>query len=233
LIGADEFLIDGGELTSASVTSDKGRELINIPRGTLIWPSPLSTDRAIPGTAPTSPRRLDISLAQSRILSSKEEVQGTMTKLHSGRCQCGTVTYEFSGDPLFTYACHCSDCQKRTGSAFSMGTVVPAHELKVQGRLTDWSRTSEAGNTNTRYSCAACGNIIYGIGSANPELAKLQSGTLDDTSTVEPELHIWTRSKQPWVELSPFAKQFRQQSDDPTEVLAAVAAFRQAKGVTV
>jgi hypothetical protein len=147
----------------------------------------------------------------------------------SGSCQCGAVTYTVNAEPVFTYACHCSSCQKRTGSAFSLGLVIATESLAVKGALTPWSRTSEEGNTNTRYSCASCGNIIYGIGDSNPELAKLQSGTLEDTSEVEPEVHMWTARKQPWVTLSCRVPQFETQPEDGLALLQAALDYQAQK----
>lgn len=144
----------------------------------------------------------------------------------SGSCQCGAVTYVVSAAPLFTYACHCSSCQKRTGSAFSLGLVIATETLDLKGTLTSWSRVSQQGHTNTRYSCASCGNIIYGIGDTNPELAKLQAGTLQDTTAVEPEVHIWTSKKQPWLTLSPRAQQFETQPEDGLALLQAALDYR-------
>ncbi len=143
-----------------------------------------------------------------------------------GSCQCGAVTYVISAAPLFTYACHCSSCQKRTGSAFSLGLVIATTALDLTGTLTSWSRVSQQGHTNTRYSCASCGNIIYGIGESNPELAKLQAGTLEDTSAVEPEVHIWTSKKQPWLILSSRVRQFETQPEDGLALLQAALDYR-------
>jgi len=144
----------------------------------------------------------------------------------SGSCQCGAVTYTVNAEPLFTYACHCGSCQKRTGSAFSMGMIVATSALDLKGRLTAWSRVSEQGNTNTRYSCAQCGNILYGIGDSNPDLAKLQVGTLEDTSAVEPEVHIWTTRKQPWLSLPARVRQYETQPEDMLELFQAALDYR-------
>lgn len=144
----------------------------------------------------------------------------------SGSCQCGAVTYTVNADPLFTYACHCSSCQKRTGSAFSMGLIIPTAAMDLKGALTAWTRISEQGNANTRYSCASCGNIIYGIGESNPELAKLQAGTLEDTRAVEPEVHIWTVNKQRWLALPSRVPQFETQPEDTLELLQAALDYR-------
>jgi len=144
----------------------------------------------------------------------------------NGSCQCGAVTYTVNAEPLFTYACHCGSCQKRTGSAFSLGLVIATETLELKGALTAWSRVSEQGNTNTRYSCASCGNIIYGVGDSNPELAKLQAGTLEDTSAVEPEVHIWTSRKQPWLILPDRVRQFETQPEDGLALFQAAMDYR-------
>ena len=144
----------------------------------------------------------------------------------SGSCQCGAINYAVNTEPLFTYACHCSSCQKRTGSAFSLGLVIATAALQLDGTLTAWSRVSQEGTTNTRYSCADCGNIIYGIGDNAPELAKLQAGTLEDTSAVEPEVHMWTVRKQPWVRLPSRVHQFETPPEDPLALLQAALDYR-------
>ncbi|MBV1905233.1 MAG: GFA family protein [Pseudomonadales bacterium] len=146
-----------------------------------------------------------------------------------GACQCGNVTYALNDNPVMTYACHCSDCQKRTGSAFSMGMIISANSIAIKGALSSWARTSDSGNINTRYSCKSCGNIIYGVGSFTPEVFKLQPGTLDDTSDVSPEVHLWTVSAQPWVSFSGGAPKFDRQPDDPGKILAVATKYRESK----
>ena len=121
-----------------------------------------------------------------------------------------------------TYACHCRECQKRTGSAFSMGAIYPVSAIAISGELSAWQRTSDDGNTNTRYSCRNCGNIIYGIGSSSPDFIKLQPGTFDDITTVEVDAHIWTRSAQLWVVFPGNALTYETQPDQLIEVLQAV-----------
>ncbi|MEH6569894.1 MAG: GFA family protein [Halioglobus sp.] len=144
------------------------------------------------------------------------------TTTRSGSCQCRGVTYQIEGDPLMVYACHCSDCQKRTGSAFSMGMIYPLLAISVSGKLSAWTRTSDAGDSNTRQSCQQCGNVIYGEGSATPDIIKLQAGTLDDTSDVFAHAHIWTQSAQPWFELPSGAIQHPTQPENILEIYEAV-----------
>ncbi|MDX1734459.1 MAG: GFA family protein [Halioglobus sp.] len=147
----------------------------------------------------------------------------------TGSCQCGAVTYTLGAEPFFTYACHCHTCQKRTGSACAVALVVAVDALDIAGELATWSRVSDKGDTNTRYSCASCGNVIHGIGDSSPELTKLQSGTLDNTDRVAPEVHMWTRSAQPWITFAPGVPRFDTQPDDPLELLQAALDYRAAR----
>ena len=101
----------------------------------------------------------------------------------SGGCQCEGIRYTFKGEPLMTYACHCRDCQRRTGSAFSEGILILADQISLEGELSTWQRRSDTGVVKIRRSCASCGNIIYGTADNMTGLLLLQAGTLDDTSS--------------------------------------------------
>ena len=148
----------------------------------------------------------------------------------TGGCQCGGVRYVFDGDPLMTYACHCRDCQRRTGSAFSEGILIAAEQVSIEGELTRWQRVADTGVDKTRQSCATCGNIIFGTAANMPGLMLLQAGTLDDTSAVQPDVHIWLRSAQPWVVVPAGVPSWQTQPDDMTELLQAAVAYRQSPG---
>ena len=151
----------------------------------------------------------------------------------TGGCQCGGVRYVFDGEPLMTYACHCRDCQRRTGSAFSEGILVSADQISIEGGLSAWLRRSDTGIEKTRHSCATCGNIIYGTGDNMAGLMLLQAGTLDDTSAVQPEMHMWLRSAQHWVILPPGVPSWETQSDDMMEMLQAAVDYRQSLNSTL
>lgn len=143
----------------------------------------------------------------------------------SGKCQCGQVSYTLSGEPLMIYACHCSDCQKRTGSAFSEGMLVLESDLALSGSLSTWSRTGDSGTTKTRHSCTDCGNVIYGTADNMPGLRLLQPGTLDDSTGIVPQVHLWTCSAQSWLPIPPEVPQWETQPEDMTEVFQAAQAY--------
>jgi hypothetical protein len=96
----------------------------------------------------------------------------------------------------------------------------------MDGELSAWSRRSETGHNNTRYSCAGCGNIIYGADDSGFDLAKLQAGLLDDTSQLEPEIYLFDRSRQPWVALPPTTRPYETQADDAMEMLSRTQTYR-------
>jgi len=145
----------------------------------------------------------------------------------TGGCQCESVRYVFEGEPLMTYACHCRDCQRRTGSAFSEGILILADQIVLEGEMSSWQRKSDTDVAKLRHSCASCGNIIYGTADNMTGLWLLQAGTLDDTSAVHPEMHMWIQSAQPWITLPEGVPFWETQADDLAEMLQAAVGYRQ------
>lgn len=117
-----------------------------------------------------------------------------------GHCLCGNVTYSCDQDPVFTAVCHCTDCQRQTGTSSSIVVGVPAEALEVRGdSLTTFVTVGEDHGTNTnRQFCSQCGSPVVSRVDAMPDLAFIKAGTLDDTSWLEPTLEVWCRSAQPW-----------------------------------
>jgi hypothetical protein len=121
--------------------------------------------------------------------------------LLDGRCLCGSVTYECEGEPMATLLCHCTDCQKQTGTAFSIVVGVERDALVIRGdSLASFTTIGEDTKAAVhRQFCSACGSPIASLPDLTPDLAFIKAGTLDDTSWLEPEMEIWCRSAHPWV----------------------------------
>ena len=119
-----------------------------------------------------------------------------------GRCLCGAVTYSSDAEPAFTAICHCKNCQRQTGTSFSVVVGVPKAELEVKGEtLASFATVGEDhGRETQRQFCSACGSPILSLSGGMPDVAILKAGTLDDTSWLEPQLEVWGSSAQPWVE---------------------------------
>jgi hypothetical protein len=132
----------------------------------------------------------------------------------TGRCQCGKIRYEITEIPQSVYTCHCTDCQRLTSSAFSLGLVVAETAFQRSGiEPRSLQRTADSGRTNTRLVCPECGSWVCGM--PRDGVIRVRAGTLDDTSWLRPTRHIWTRSKQPWITLPPGDEIFEVQDPRP------------------
>jgi hypothetical protein len=118
----------------------------------------------------------------------------------SGHCLCGQVTYSADAEPTAQALCHCANCQRQTGTAFSIVIGVPVGAFQVEGdTLASFPTTGEVhGTTTLRHFCSACGSPIYSSVEAMPDVVWVKAGTLDDASWLKPNAEVWLRSAQPW-----------------------------------
>jgi hypothetical protein len=142
----------------------------------------------------------------------------------TGGCLCGAARYAITQPPLVAYTCHCTACQRLTGSAFSSAIAVVAEAFRFSGgEMRAFQRATDSGRISTRWVCAGCGVWICGgpkPGTAEPNtLVFVRAGTLDDTSWLRPGIHFWTRSAQPWVRLPEGDTRFETQPSDWLAVL--------------
>lgn len=122
----------------------------------------------------------------------------------TGGCACGAIRYECSAEPLMIGNCHCRDCQRSSGAAFSTGVVVPSDSLTLLKGEPKYHRvTMENGTTARRGFCAECGSPLFAGSSANPRTIAVKVGSLDDPSWCKPMVDIWTKSAQPWDYMNP------------------------------
>ena len=120
----------------------------------------------------------------------------------TGRCACGRVSYKIKEDPLFTYACHCKDCQRTTGSAFVVHLILAERDFEIEGDTRSATVPSGSGAGCDLHYCAECGIYVWCryLYHQVPVLA-VRGGTLDDTNAVRPQAHIFTRNMQSWFRL--------------------------------
>lgn len=144
----------------------------------------------------------------------------TGTFLQSGGCLCGAVRYEITQAPGLVYTCHCTHCQRATGSAFSIGVVVADAAFFMTGSaLKPVPRVADSGRRTTIWICRECGTWVGGGGKKPGEAAaggfrSVRGGTLDDTSWLRPTVHFWTRSAQTWIALPEGNRRFETQPAD-------------------
>ena len=121
----------------------------------------------------------------------------------TGRCLCGKISYELSGDVIATAVCHCDHCQRQSGGAFSVNLIAMENQLAVSGELTTFEDRGEHDDAVYVYRrfCGSCGSPIYSAMIEPAGLIAVKAGTLDDKSAVAPNVEAWCEHKQPWVDL--------------------------------
>lgn len=119
----------------------------------------------------------------------------------SGHCLCGAVKYSTGDDPMSTVICHCEDCRRSSGAAFSVNVIVADENLTLEGEtLSSWETTgTETGEKRQRKFCSRCGSQVATMLAEMEGLAVIKAGTLDDPSWVAPEMEIWCDSAHPWI----------------------------------
>ena len=118
-----------------------------------------------------------------------------------GGCSCGAVRYRLTSEPLFTHCCHCLNCQRQTGSAFVVNLLIEADRVElVAGAPEAVDVPRDDGSRQKIHRCTECQVALFSD-YGRPEVLFVRAGTLDDPKTVEPDVHIFTRSKVGWVAL--------------------------------
>jgi len=138
----------------------------------------------------------------------------------TGKCACGAVTYLLrEGMRLNPYACHCTECQARTGSAFSEHMLFIRRDLKITGQLDVGTLTQPSGAKSSISGCAICKSLIFAENNQREGFASLRCGTLDNSIDVVPKAHLWVQSKQKWVLLPADAVKMDRQPETNDEWL--------------
>jgi hypothetical protein len=122
-----------------------------------------------------------------------------------GGCDCGTVRYRVMRPPLFVHCCHCRWCQRESGASFALNAMIEADyvvHLKAEPEVVDTPSNSGSGQKIAR--CPKCSVALWSnYSSAGPVIRFVRVGTLDDPDHLPPDIHIFTSSKQPWIQLPP------------------------------
>jgi hypothetical protein len=117
----------------------------------------------------------------------------------TGGCTCEAIRYEVSAMPLIVYACHCTECQRWTGSAFGLSMPVMASSFRlISGKPKAYRCVGNSGVENTYWFCGDCGGRAFGQRAIRPDVVIVRAGTLDDTSWVRPNAHVFLQSAQAW-----------------------------------
>ena len=124
-----------------------------------------------------------------------------------GGCTCGHVRYRMSSGPLIVHGCHCTWCQRQSGTAFATNAIIESDRVSLlQGDVEEMMIPSPGGKGQLMARCPKCRVTVwsqYYFGGYRKYFKFIRAGTLDDPTAMPPDVHIFTSTKQPWVLLPP------------------------------
>lgn len=121
-----------------------------------------------------------------------------------GGCACGEVRYRLTSGPMIVHCCHCRDCQRQTGGAFAINALIETDRIEIlSGEAVAISMPTDSGRPHDIYRCPTCATAIWSDYGRRGVVRFLRATTLDDPQAMPPDVHIFTRSKLPWVGLPP------------------------------
>ncbi|MGZ6008832.1 MAG: GFA family protein [Rhizomicrobium sp.] len=124
-----------------------------------------------------------------------------MAKTLTGQCFCGAVKYRLTARPMFVHCCHCTDCQRQTGSAFVLNAIIEARHVKSRGKTEVVTLPTDSGRPHDVTRCPKCETALWSDYGRRGVMLFVRVGTLDTPAALPPDVHIFTRSKLPWVAL--------------------------------
>jgi hypothetical protein len=120
-----------------------------------------------------------------------------MTRI--AHCCCGSLRAEATGEAAFVAACHCTQCQRRTGSPFGVSTYFPKKQVRTEGQSKVYVRGSGSGRKIEFHFCLDCGSTVFWYAEALPDLIGIASGAFADPSMPRPTLSVWEQTRHRWV----------------------------------
>jgi hypothetical protein len=119
-----------------------------------------------------------------------------------GGCACGKMRYRLASRPIYVHCCHCRDCQRQTGSAFVINALIETGRVeKLDGETKAVAVPTDSGRPHEIHRCQLCETAVWSHYGGFQALSFVRVGTLDEPGALPPDVHIYTRSKLPWVTL--------------------------------
>ncbi|MEO8309714.1 MAG: GFA family protein [Caldimonas sp.] len=152
-----------------------------------------------------------------------------------GGCTCRAVRYRLASRPLFVHCCHCTWCQRESGSSFALNAMIESERVELLSGAPELVETPSASGAGQRIArCPRCRVAVWShYAGAGDAVRFVRVGTLDEVGRLPPDIHIFTSSKQPWVVLPPGATAVPEYYDLktlwPAESLARREAMRARK----
>ena len=121
----------------------------------------------------------------------------------TGGCLCGQIKIEIAAEPVMAVHCHCTDCQKTSGSGHTEHLLFPKAATKISGKVSEYRSKADSGNTKTGAFCPNCGSPVYGTSSGFPDMLTVRAGTLDDPGIFRPQMAVYAVRRPKWDYMDP------------------------------
>ena len=115
------------------------------------------------------------------------------TRILTGGCACGQLTFQAHGEPKRVGLCHCLTCRKISGAPFNAFAIFPVDRVTITGEVRTWSATPES----ERCFCPACGSQVLDRDACDEVEIKL--GAFDEPNLFTPTYEAWTRRRENWL----------------------------------
>ena len=125
------------------------------------------------------------------------EMKEDRTMIQSGACACGVVTVAAEGDPGTVSMCHCAQCQRRTGSSYSIHADFTRDAVLVEGATNMHARAGDTGCMITFHFCPVCASTVHWDVEAMPDMVGIPTGLFADPAFPPPTTSIFVPQKMP------------------------------------
>ncbi|WP_132960455.1 GFA family protein [Rhizobium sp. BK251] len=116
-----------------------------------------------------------------------------------GSCSCGQLSIRAEGEPVKISACHCRECQRRTGSAFGVAVFFDREKVAASGASNSYKRLGDSGRSIEFRFCLACGSTVYWMPEFRKDLVAVALGCLEEPSSMVPTQSVYEESRLRWV----------------------------------
>ncbi len=117
------------------------------------------------------------------------------------QCSCGALQAEVAGEPTAVVACHCVECQRRTGAVFGVGAYYATAQVRITGASQLYTRDTASGGKFHQHFCPTCGTTLYWFADIKPDAIGIAVGGFSDPSFLPPVRSVWEQSRHTWVQL--------------------------------
>ena len=118
------------------------------------------------------------------------------------RCSCGAIALSLPGPTNLVAACHCLECQRRSGAPFGVGAFYPMEAVKISGTPKEYVRSGESGGKVRSYFCPDCGSTVFWKPERFPGMIGVALGAMADPNFPAPTKSVFEQSKHAWVEIT-------------------------------